>query len=154
MERVEGCGVTISREQLALAHQRARRAELEERVRFILKLYREIRRIVSVGMFEHVGVPKLCRFFQKIRELLSADGVVLIHSIGRINGPDITNAWTRKYIFPGGHTPALSEVAPAIERAGPVSHRFGDPAPALRRNASSLARAFSGVPPPRRPHLR
>ncbi len=122
MERVEVVGVTLSREQLALARQRARRAELEERVRFILKDYREIEgrfdRIVSVGMFEHVGVPNYVRFFQKIRELLSADGVALIHSICRINGPDITNAWTRKYIFPGGHIPALSEVAPAIERGG------------------------------------
>ena len=122
MERVEVVGVTLSREQLALARQRARRAELEERVRFILKDYREIEerfdRIVSVGMFEHVGVPNYVRFFQKIWELLSADGVAVLHSICRINGPDITNAWTRKNIFPGGHIPALSEVAPAIERGG------------------------------------
>ena len=77
-------------------------------------------RIVSVGMFEHVGVPNYARFFQKIRELLSPDGIALIHSIGRSNGPTITSAWTRKYIFPGGHIPALSEVAPVIERAGLV----------------------------------
>jgi cyclopropane-fatty-acyl-phospholipid synthase len=122
LERVEVVGVTLSREQLAIARQRARQAGLEERVRFALKDYREIEgrfdRIVSVGMFEHVGVPNYARFFQKIRALLSADGVALIHSIGRINGPDITNAWTRKYIFPGGHIPALSEVAPTVERAG------------------------------------
>jgi cyclopropane-fatty-acyl-phospholipid synthase len=122
LERVEVVGVTLSREQLAVARQRAKQAGLEERVRFILQDYREIEgqfdRIVSVGMFEHVGAPNYARFFQKIRELLSADGVALVHSIGRINGPDITSAWTRKYIFPGGHIPALSEVAPAVERAG------------------------------------
>jgi cyclopropane-fatty-acyl-phospholipid synthase len=122
LERVEVVGVTLSREQLAVARQRARQAGLEGRVRFTLKDYREIEgrfdRIVSVGMFEHVGVPNYARFFQKIRELLSADGVALVHSIGRINGPDITSAWTRKYIFPGGYIPALSEVAPVIERAG------------------------------------
>jgi cyclopropane-fatty-acyl-phospholipid synthase len=71
-------------------------------------------------MFEHVGTPNYARFFQKIRDLLSADGIALIHSIGRLNGPAVTSAWTRKYIFPGGHIPALSEVAPVIERAGLV----------------------------------
>ena len=115
---------TLSREQLSVARQRARQAQLEERVRFALKDYREIEgrfdRIVSVGMFEHVGVPNYARFFRKIRELLSADGIALIHSIGRLNGPSITSAWTRKYIFPGGYIPALSEVAPVIERAGLV----------------------------------
>jgi cyclopropane-fatty-acyl-phospholipid synthase len=124
MERVEVVGVTLSREQLTVARQRAKQAQLEERVRFTLKDYRDIEgsfdRIVSVGMFEHVGIPNYARFFQKIRELLSADGVALVHSIGRSNGPAITSAWTRKYIFPGGHIPALSEVAPVIERAGLV----------------------------------
>jgi cyclopropane-fatty-acyl-phospholipid synthase len=124
IERVEVVGVTLSREQLTVARQRAKQAQLEERVRFTLQDYREIEgrfdRIVSVGMFEHVGVPNYARFFRKIRELLSADGVALVHSIGRSNGPAITSAWTRKYIFPGGHIPALSEVAPVIERAGLV----------------------------------
>jgi cyclopropane-fatty-acyl-phospholipid synthase len=124
MERVEVVGVTLSREQLNVARQRVKQAQLEERVCFALKDYREIEgrfdRIVSVGMFEHVGVPYYARFFQKIRELLSADGIALIHSIARSNGPAMTSAWTRKYIFPGGHIPALSEVAPAIERAGLV----------------------------------
>jgi cyclopropane-fatty-acyl-phospholipid synthase len=124
MERVEVVGVTLSREQLTVAQQRARQAHLEERVRFALKDYREIDgrfdRIVSVGMFEHVGVPNYARFFQKIRDLLSADGVALLHSIGRSNGPAITSAWTRKYIFPGAHVPALSAVAPAVKRAGLV----------------------------------
>jgi cyclopropane-fatty-acyl-phospholipid synthase len=122
MERVEVVGVTLSREQLTVARKRAKQAQLEERVRFALQDYREIEgrfdRIVSVGMFEHVGTPNYATFFQKIRNLLSAEGIALIHSIGRINGPAITSAWTRKYIFPGGHIPALSEVAPVIERAG------------------------------------
>ena len=73
-----------------------------------------------MGMFEHVGTPNYARFFQKIRDLLSADGIALIHSIGGINGPAVTSAWTRKHIFPGGQIPALSEVAPVIERAGLV----------------------------------
>jgi cyclopropane-fatty-acyl-phospholipid synthase len=124
MERVEVVGVTLSREQLTVARQRAKQAQLDERVRFTLNDYREIEgpfdRIVSVGMFEHIGVPHYARFFQKIGELLSPDGIALIHSIGRSDGPTITSAWTRKYIFPGGHIPALSEVAPVIERAGLV----------------------------------
>jgi len=124
MERVEVVGVTLSREQLNVARKRAKQARLEERVRFALQDYREIQgpfdRIVSVGMFEHVGTSHYARFFQKIRDLLSADGIALIHSIGRMNGPAVTSAWTRKYIFPGGHIPALSEVAPVIEHAGLV----------------------------------
>jgi cyclopropane-fatty-acyl-phospholipid synthase len=122
MERIEVVGVTLSREQLTVARKRAKQAQLEERVRFALQDYREIEgrfdRIVSVGMFEHVGTRNYATFFQKIRNLLSPEGIALIHSIGRINGPAITSAWTRKYIFPGGHIPALSEVAPVIERAG------------------------------------
>jgi cyclopropane-fatty-acyl-phospholipid synthase len=124
MERVEVVGVTLSREQLTVARKRAKQARLEERVRFALQDYREVHgsfdRIVSVGMFEHVGTRNYEIFFQKIRNLLSSDGIALIHSIGRINGPAVTSAWTRKYIFPGGHIPALSEVAPVIERAGLV----------------------------------
>jgi cyclopropane-fatty-acyl-phospholipid synthase len=124
MERLEVVGVTLSREQLTVARKRAKQAQLEERVRFALQDYREIEgrfdRIVSVGMFEHVGTRNYATFFQKIRNLLSDEGIALVHSIGRINGPAITSAWTRKYIFPGGHIPALSEVAPVIERAGLV----------------------------------
>ena len=104
--------------------KRAKQARLEERVRFALQDYREIEerfdRIVSVGMFEHVGTPNYARYFHKIRDLLSADGIALIHSIGRMKGPAVTSAWTRKYIFPGGHIPALSEVTPVVERAGLV----------------------------------
>ena len=75
-------------------------------------------RIVSVGMFEHVGVTHYPEFFNKCRDLLHDDGVALLHTIGRSNGPAATGDWVRKYIFPGGYMPALSEVVPAIERAG------------------------------------
>jgi cyclopropane-fatty-acyl-phospholipid synthase len=120
--RVRVVGVTLSCEQLVIAEQRARRAGLDQRVKFELVDYREIKgkfdRIVSVGMFEHVGSPQYIRFFDTISGLLADDGIAVIHSIGRKDGPDVTNAWIRKYIFPGGYIPALSEVIPAIERAG------------------------------------
>src|SRR5438477_1776687 len=109
MERVEVVGVTLSREQLTVAGKRAKQAQLEERVRFTLQDYHEVDgrfdRIVSVGMFEHVGTPNYATFFQKIRNLFAPEGIALIHSIGRINGPAITSAWTRKYIYLGGHLP-------------------------------------------------
>jgi hypothetical protein len=113
----DGAGRGSRRDAIARAtdrrtRKRAKQAQLEERVRFALQDYREIEgrfdRIVSVGMFEHVGTRNYAAFFRKIRNLLSAEGIALIHSIGRINGPAITSAWTRKYIFPGGHIPALS----------------------------------------------
>jgi len=111
-------GVTLSSEQLKIANERARGS----RARFQLIDYRDVQgsfdRIVSVGMFEHVGVPNYDEFFQQIARLLTDDGVAVIHSIGRKNGPDITNPWIDKYIFPGGYILALSEVLPAIERAG------------------------------------
>jgi cyclopropane-fatty-acyl-phospholipid synthase len=114
--RVEG--VTLSEEQLAVATARARGT----RVSFSLTDYRDIEgrfdRIISVGMFEHVGVPNYDTYFAKIASLLSDDGVAVIHSIGRKDGPDLTSAWISKYIFPGGYIPALSEVLPSIERAG------------------------------------
>jgi cyclopropane-fatty-acyl-phospholipid synthase len=75
-------------------------------------------RIVSVGMFEHVGIGSYPEYFAKIATLLADDGVALVHSIGRSDGPGVTNPWIAKYIFPGGYTPALSEVLPAVERAG------------------------------------
>ncbi|MEQ8497753.1 MAG: class I SAM-dependent methyltransferase, partial [Sneathiellaceae bacterium] len=75
-------------------------------------------RIVSVGMFEHVGVNHYREFFVKLRDLLHADGVALLHTIGRADGPGTTNSWIQKYIFPGGYTPALSEIMPHIEQAG------------------------------------
>ncbi len=115
-------GVTLSEEQFAIARNRAKQAELAERCRFELADYRAVRgtfdRIVSVGMFEHVGVPQYPVFFRKVHDLLADGGVALLHSIGRSDGPGSTNPWIAKYIFPGGYTPSLSEVIPVIERAG------------------------------------
>jgi cyclopropane-fatty-acyl-phospholipid synthase len=115
-------GVTLSTEQLGVALARAEAAGLAGRVRFSLTDYRDATgpydRIVSVGMFEHVGRPQYQAFFDKIADLLTDDGVALIHSIGRSEGPSTTDAFTAKYIFPGGYIPALSEVLPAVERAG------------------------------------
>jgi cyclopropane-fatty-acyl-phospholipid synthase len=121
-EHVEVLGVTLSREQLSIAQGRARNAGLADRVKFELRDYREIKgkfdRIVSVGMFEHVGPRQYQTFFKAISRLLTNEGVALVHSIGRMRGSDTTSAWIRKNIFPGGHIPALSEVMPAIESAG------------------------------------
>lgn len=115
-------GVTLSDEQLALSRSRAEEKGLASRVAFRLQDYRDVTeqfdRIVSVGMFEHVGVGYYDVFFGKCAELLADDGVMLLHSIGRSEGPGITNPWIAKYIFPGGYIPALSEVLPAVERAG------------------------------------
>ncbi|MCP3466922.1 MULTISPECIES: cyclopropane-fatty-acyl-phospholipid synthase family protein [unclassified Bradyrhizobium] len=115
-------GITLSTEQLQLANARAAEKNLTRSARFLLQDYRDIDgpfdRIVSVGMFEHVGVKFYETYFQRCAELLSEDGVMLLHSIGRSQGPDSTNPWIAKYIFPGGYIPALSEVLPAIERAG------------------------------------
>lgn len=117
---VEVTGVTLSTEQLAVARQRAEAAGLSHRVKFELMDYRNVQgpfdRIVSVGMFEHVGVPNYQAFFAKVKDLLAPSGVALLHSIGRMDGPGTTNAWIRKYIFPGGYSPALSEVLPIVEK--------------------------------------
>ncbi|HUJ97534.1 MAG TPA: cyclopropane-fatty-acyl-phospholipid synthase family protein [Stellaceae bacterium] len=115
-------GLTLSEEQLKLARRRAADAGLADRVRFELCDYREATgrydRIVSVGMFEHVGVVHYPVFFRRVKELLAEDGVALLHSIGRHDGPGATNPWLRKYIFPGGYSPAISEVVPVVERTG------------------------------------
>ena len=115
-------GVTLSTEQLQIANARAAEKGLGRSARFLLQDYRDIDgpfdRIVSVGMFEHVGAGFYDAYFQRCAELLKEDGVMLLHSIGRSQGPDSTNPWIAKYIFPGGYIPALSEVLPAIERAG------------------------------------
>jgi cyclopropane-fatty-acyl-phospholipid synthase len=115
-------GVTLSNEQLQVANARADEKNLAASARFLLEDYRDIPgpfdRLVSVGMFEHVGVAHYDTFFQRCAELLSRDGVMVLHSICRSEGPGITNPWIAKYIFPGGYIPALSEVLPAIERAG------------------------------------
>ncbi len=115
-------GVTLSEEQHRESNARAAAAGLDGRVRFLLRDYRSITetfdRIVSVGMFEHVGIVQYDTFFATISRTLADDGVALVHAIGRPDGPGITNAWLRKYIFPGGYSPALSEVLPGIERSG------------------------------------
>lgn len=121
-EPVQTTAVTLSGQQLTAAKVRAKAAGVDHRIHFDLKDYRDVRgnfeRIVSVGMFEHVGRPNYQAFFDKIASLLTPDGVALIHSIGRMDGPGLTHAWTRKYIFPGGYIPALSEVVPLVEKAG------------------------------------
>ena len=115
-------GLTLSREQHAVSNKRADDAGLAHRVRFKMQDYRfetgRYDRIVSVGMFEHVGVNHYDAYFQKLADALADDGVALLHSIGRPDGPGHTNPWISKYIFPGGYSPALSEVLPSIERAG------------------------------------
>jgi cyclopropane-fatty-acyl-phospholipid synthase len=117
-------GVTLSSEQLEAARARAGEAGLARNVDFTLTDYRDVAgsfdRIVSVGMFEHVGVGFYDAFFRKCAALLAEHGVMVLHSIGRSGPPSATNPWIRKYIFPGGYIPAVSEVLPAIERAGLV----------------------------------
>jgi cyclopropane-fatty-acyl-phospholipid synthase len=118
---VDVTGLTLSQEQLKVAERRAAAAGLSERVRFRLRDYREeterYDRIVSVGMFEHVGVNHYGEFFAAVERLLAPDGVMLLHAIGRMDGPAATSSWLRKYIFPGGYSPALSEVLPLVERS-------------------------------------
>jgi cyclopropane-fatty-acyl-phospholipid synthase len=115
-------GITLSEQQHALARVRAAEKGVSGQVEFRLQDYRDVPetfdRIVSVGMFEHVGVGFYDAFFRKCRTLLDYNGVMLLHSIGRPEGPNVTNPWIAKYIFPGGYIPALSEVLPAVERAG------------------------------------
>jgi cyclopropane-fatty-acyl-phospholipid synthase len=115
-------GITLSEQQVALARARASEKGLAEQLEFRLQDYRDMAekfdRIVSVGMFEHVGVGFYDTFFRKCHALLDDDGVMLLHSIGRSEGPNVTNPWLEKYIFPGGYIPALSEVLPTVERAG------------------------------------
>ncbi|MEZ5876062.1 MAG: cyclopropane-fatty-acyl-phospholipid synthase family protein [Hyphomicrobiales bacterium] len=119
---VEVTGITLSEEQLKIARDRARAEGLSKAVNFELVDYRKLDgkfdRIVSVGMFEHVGAAHYRTFFERVGHLLSDDGVALLHSIGRFDGPAATNPFIAKYIFPGGYIPALSEVLPAVEREG------------------------------------
>lgn len=119
---VEVTGITLSEEQLKIAQERARAMGLARAVKFELCDYRKLEgrfdRIVSVGMFEHVGVTHYRGFFEKLGKLLADDGVALLHSIGRFDGPASSNPFIAKYIFPGGYIPALSEVFPAVEREG------------------------------------
>lgn len=116
-------GITLSREQIALARERAEAVGVADRVEFALVDYRDLAergdrfdRIVSVGMFEHVGRPQFETFFRASARMLADDGVMLLHTIGRMGGPGSTDAFTRKYIFPGGYIPALSETVAASEK--------------------------------------
>jgi cyclopropane-fatty-acyl-phospholipid synthase len=115
-------GVTLSQEQHAIANERSAEKGLTDQARFNLQDYRDVKgpfdRIVSVGMFEHVGVNHYETFFRKSAQLLADDGVMVLHSIGRSEGPNVTNPWIAKYIFPGGYIPSVSEVLPHIERSG------------------------------------
>ena len=121
---VEVLGITLSEEQLKLARERAEAAGVSDKVRFELLDYRVLAkcapgyfdRIVSVGMFEHVGVPQFDTFFRACANLLKDDGVMLLHTIGRMGKPGATDAFTRKYIFPGGYIPALSETLASSEQ--------------------------------------
>ncbi|EFI59559.1 MULTISPECIES: cyclopropane-fatty-acyl-phospholipid synthase family protein [Comamonas] len=117
-------GITLSTEQLAGAQSRASQSIHGERLEYRLEDYRDTQgpfeRIVSVGMFEHVGTRFHDAFFRKCHELLSEDGVMLLHFIGNSDVPDFNNPWIERYIFPGGHIPSMSEFTPAIERAGLV----------------------------------
>ena len=119
---VDVTGVTLSDEQHGIANQRAQERGLSERVRFELRDYRALNntfdRIVSVGMFEHVGAHRYGEFFGTAARLLKPDGVMVLHSIGRFGPPSTTNAFIAKHIFPGGYIPALSEVLKAVERSG------------------------------------
>lgn len=118
----EVVGVTLSQEQLKVAQRRAEERGLSAQVEFRLQDYRTVKenfdRIVSVGMFEHVGVGHFAEYFRGVDHLLAPDGVALIHTIGRLDGPGATNPWIAKYIFPGGYIPALSEMSASVERSG------------------------------------
>ncbi|MBV9564765.1 MAG: class I SAM-dependent methyltransferase [Bradyrhizobium sp.] len=115
-------GITLSTEQLQLSNARAAERGLSTSARFQMQDYRDLGgrfdRIISVGMFEHVGVAYYGTFFRKCADLLADQGIMMLHSIARSTGPDVTSPWIAKYIFPGGYIPAMSEVIPAIERAG------------------------------------
>lgn len=118
----EVLGVTLSEEQVARARRRAEALGLSERVRFDLTDYRAVEgrfdRVVSVGMFEHVGLGNYETFFDTCRERLTDDGVMLLHTIGCSDEPSVTNPWVTRYIFPGGHLPSLSDITKAVERSG------------------------------------
>jgi cyclopropane-fatty-acyl-phospholipid synthase len=125
LAKTAGCdvtGVTLSAEQFKISQERAAREGLARSVHFEFKDYRKVTgqfdRIVSVGMFEHVGVNHYATYFRKVRQLLAEDGVALIHTIGRAEPPSTTAGFIAKYIFPGGYIPALSEMAAGVEHSG------------------------------------
>tara|TARA_Y100000992_G_scaffold288256_1_gene241806 strand:- start:4724 stop:5911 length:1188 start_codon:yes stop_codon:yes gene_type:complete len=122
--KCEVTGITLSENQYNYCVNKAKELNLENQVRFKLMDYRELNekfdRIVSVGMFEHVGRKFYKKFFKQVENLLTNDGVALIHTIGSVNPPRDPHPWITKYIFPGGYTPSLSEVTNPIEKAGLV----------------------------------
>jgi cyclopropane-fatty-acyl-phospholipid synthase len=128
LARVAGAGhvtgITLSQEQLSVAQDRAGTENLTDRVAFSLTDYRDstgpFDRLGSVGMFEHVGYQNYSSFFRQCRQLLDENGVILLHTIGQSDGPNVVQPWLTKYIFPGGYLPALSEMLPEIEKAGLV----------------------------------
>jgi len=117
---VDVLGVTLSKEQLAVARERAAAAGVSDRVKFELMDWRDVPgtfdRVVSIGMFEHLGTAYFQTFFHKVRELLKPDGVSLIHTMGRMGKPGTTDRFMQKYIFPGGYLPSLSEMIVASEK--------------------------------------
>ncbi|HEY5081719.1 MAG TPA: cyclopropane-fatty-acyl-phospholipid synthase family protein [Bauldia sp.] len=119
---VDVTGVTLSDEQFTLSNQRAEQRGLARRARFLNRDYRALEgtfdRIVSVGMFEHVGLSHYREFFRHVDRLLEPDGIALIHTIAKRNDPAPINPWMQRYIFPGAYLPALSELAPRIEQQG------------------------------------
>ncbi len=121
----EVLGVTLSEEQHKIANRRARDEGLDDRVKFELMDYRDVTgkfdRIVSIGMFEHVGSPQYRTYFNKINDLLTEDGVALVHTIGRAKPPGVTSPWILKYIFPGGYVPSMSEMTAAVEQSGLIT---------------------------------
>ncbi len=139
---VDVTGVTLSHEQHELSNARAAAAGLSERVRFKLQDYREetgrYERIVSVGMLEHVGPGHYREFFGKVRELLTDDGVAVVHTIGRYDAPGPVNPWIARYIFPGGYVPTLSELLPAIEE----QHLLVTDIEVLKRHYAKTLRAW------------
>ena len=120
MYDVDVLGIALAPDQIAFCKERAEEAGVADRVQFELLDYRDVEgpfdRIVSVGLIEHLGTPHYPGFFAKTRDLLAPDGVMVSHCCGRMGPPGVTDAWTRKYIFPGGYIPALSELVGEAER--------------------------------------
>lgn len=116
---VEVTGITLSTSQLRVANERAAKRNLGNQVRFLLEDYREHQgeydAIVSVGMFEHVGKRNFKAYFERVRELLKSDGIAVLHTIGNASAPTPTNPWIKRYIFPGGYIPSLSELTESVE---------------------------------------
>tara|TARA_Y100000817_G_scaffold248939_1_gene201161 strand:- start:137 stop:1324 length:1188 start_codon:yes stop_codon:yes gene_type:complete len=118
----EVLGITLSENQLEYSNKKVKELNLENQVSYKLMDYRELDekfdKIVSVGMFEHVGRKFYNTYFKKVSNLLKKDGIALIHTIGSIDSPRDPHPWISKYIFPGGYTPSLSEIVPSIEKSG------------------------------------